>query len=95
MTETPIQELVDQLVAAEEWPDPNLLQVILERGEAGIELLTTVLESDDDDCTKDYAAQILGSLKATSAIPAVAGLFRRFDGDVLGNLCESAGAVWR
>lgn len=37
MTETPIQELVDQLVAAEEWPDPNLLQAILDRGEAGIE----------------------------------------------------------
>jgi hypothetical protein len=83
MTETPIQELVDQLVAAEEWPDPNLLQAILDRGEAGIEPLIAVLETDDANYAKDYATQILGSLGATQAIPVVAGLFRRFDGDVL------------
>jgi hypothetical protein len=56
MTETSIQELIDQLVAAEEWPDPNLLQAILDRGEAGIELLIAVLESDGDGYAKDYAA---------------------------------------
>jgi hypothetical protein len=81
------QTLVEQMVAAEGWPEPQLLEEILEQGEAAIPPLLEVVRREVTDWpeaeTLCQACLLLGSLGAKSAIPALIELFYRYDDDLL------------
>jgi hypothetical protein len=76
------QTLIDHMVAAGEWPEPGLLQSILEQGEAAVPPLLEVVRREVKDWrqaeTLRKACLLLGSLGATSAIPALIKLFYRY-----------------
>lgn len=90
------QELVDQMVAAEGWPKPELLEAILEQGEEAVDPLLEVLRGDryEEDivwASVDHTAQLLASLEATSTIPAVVEQFYRYDTDILEGVSDGLG----
>ncbi len=79
--------LIEQMIAAEGWPDPRVLQDILEQGDAAVAPLLEVVgreiykESDMDVLC--HACLLLGNIGATSAIPVLIELFYRYDSDLL------------
>jgi hypothetical protein len=81
------QTLIDHMVATGGWPEPGLLQSILEQGEAAVPPLLEVVHREATDWpeveTLRRACLLLGSLEATSAIPALIELFYRYDDDLL------------
>jgi hypothetical protein len=92
MTET-ARILVERMVVAEGWPDPQVLEDILEQGEAAVAPLLDVVgreiyeESDVDVLC--HACLLLGSIGATSAIPALIELFYRYDSDLLEDVAQA------
>lgn len=78
----PAQTLIDDMVAAGGWPEPGLLQGILEQGEAAVPPLLEVVRREVTGWpqaeTLRRACLLLGSLEATSAIPALIELFYRY-----------------
>jgi hypothetical protein len=78
----PAQTLMDDMLAAGEWPEPGLLQSILEQGEAAVPPLQEVVGREVKGWrqaeTLRRACLLLGSLGATSAIPALIELFYRY-----------------
>ncbi len=87
------QTLVEQMVAAEGWPDPQVLEDILEQGEAAVAPLLEVVEREIyDESDVDvlcHACLLLGSIGATSAIPALVELFCRYDSDLLEDVARA------
>ena len=88
MSET-AQELVDRL-AAEEWPEPALLQAIVDKGEEAVAPLLEVLRrvpKEEDDEEEELAYPAVGLLtqlpRADAVVPVVMDLFRRCDGSNL------------
>jgi hypothetical protein len=81
------QTLIDQMVAAGGWPEPKLLEAILEQGETAVPPLLGVVRREVTDWpqaeTLCQACRLLGSLGATSAIPVLIELFYRYDDDLL------------
>jgi len=81
------QTLVEQLVAAKGWPEPQLLEDILEQDEAAVPFLLEIVRREVTDWpeaeTLCQACLLLGSLGATLAIPALIELFYRYDDDLL------------
>jgi hypothetical protein len=81
------QTLVEQLVAAEGWPEPQLLEDILEQGETAVPSLLEIVRREVIDWSEAetlcQACLLLGSLGATSAIPDLVELFYRYDSDLL------------
>jgi hypothetical protein len=79
----PVQTLIDDMVAAGEWPEPGLLRSILEQGEAAVPPLLEVVRREVTGWrqaeTLRKACLLLGSLGATSAIPALIELFYRYE----------------
>lgn len=88
---TDVNDLIDELVAAEDWPAPDLLQAILDHGEAAAAPLIAILD-DKDSVVHHYAAQLLVSLKAKQAIPAIARLFYLYEFDILELYADVLGA---
>lgn len=88
---TDIHDLITQLITAGEWPAPDLLQVIIDQGEAAVAPLLAILD-DKDSPAHDYAAQLLVSLNAQQAIPAIARLFYWYEFDILELYAEVLGA---
>lgn len=93
---TDVTDLIQQLIAADEWPAPDLLQAILDQGEAAIAPLIAILDmagdDDDENVAPEFAAQLLASLKASAAIPAIAQLFHRYEFDILELYADVLGA---
>jgi SEC-C motif len=92
--------LVDQLVAARNWPEPALLDAILARGEEAIDPLLEVVrrtaEDEDEDEGADapfIAVNLLGMLGARSAIPTLLELCRRVDSVGLDDVSRTLGLL--
>jgi hypothetical protein len=86
------ESLVEQMVAAGEWPAPELMEAIVARGEHAIGPLLEVVRREfgawPEDAPLDHALGLLSLLPPSQAtIPAVLPLFRRYD-DV-GELVEA------
>jgi hypothetical protein len=88
---TNINDLIAQLIAAEDWPAPDLLQAILDHGEAAVAPLMAILD-DQDSPAHEYAAQLLVSLKAQQAILSIARLFHWYEFDILEVYADVLGA---
>jgi hypothetical protein len=88
---TDVNDLIQQLVVAGEWPAPDLLQAIIDQGEAAVAPLIAILD-DKDSVAHEYAAQLLVSLNAKQAIPAIARLFYWYEFDILELYAEVLGA---
>jgi hypothetical protein len=88
---TDINNLISQLIAAEGWPAPDLLQAILDQGEAAVASLMAILD-DKDSPAHEYAAQLLVSLNAPQAIPSIARLFYWYEFDILEVYADVLGA---
>jgi len=94
-TEVLVETLVEQVKTTKGWPDPKLLAEILARGSEAVAPLRALLQRDykkwpDVDCYY-FAAEILGSLGESAAIPEVLSLFRRIDDGVLDPLSKILG----
>lgn len=91
------QVLVAQMVAAGEWPDPELLRAILNQGEAAIEPLLDVIHQPGHGWPAEakiyYAAYLLGSVGGPSVIPDMIAMFYRYDHDTLEAVSEALGQM--
>jgi HEAT repeat protein len=87
------QALVGRLIAAGEWPEPQLLQAILDAGEEAVPPLLEVLRKPGEgpaaEATLCYAVCLLGSIGAPEAIPDLVGLFRQYDNETLQDVASS------
>jgi HEAT repeat protein len=87
------QDLVQQMTAAEGWPEPQVLEDILKQRETAVAPLLDVVgreiseESDVDVLC--HACLLLGNIGATSAIPALVKLFYRYDSDMLEDVAQA------
>jgi hypothetical protein len=92
MSET-AKALVAQMVAAGEWPEPQLMEAILATGQEAVQPLIEVLAMDvhgwPDEAPVDHAVGLLSELKAPAAIPALLGLFRRYEHELLEGLPQA------
>jgi hypothetical protein len=92
---TTARALVDELVAAGEWPTPQLLEDILGQGEEAVEPLREVVRRDvhgwPDEAPLCFAIDLLGSLGAMQAIPDLVDLFRRYDNETLQSASATLG----
>lgn len=80
---TDLTDLIEQLRVADEWPEPDLLQAILDRAEAAIEPLRAIIQAAKNSWPTLFAARLLASLNAQSAVPDLVNLYRDLDGDIL------------
>ncbi len=80
---TDLTDLIEQLATVDEWPEPDLLQAILDQGEAAIEPLRAIIQAAEDTWSTIFAARLLASLNAQSAVPDLVNLYRDLDGDIL------------
>jgi len=76
-----LDDLLEQVVSAEGWPDPQVVCSILAKGPEAIDPLREMvrLGSEDDQFTAaaDLAAGLLGELRAASGIPDLLELLKR------------------
>src|SRR5437870_3946590 len=67
------QTLVDQMVAAGEWPEPELLEQIVQAGDAAVEPLLEILRTKPrgwpDEASLSHAIGLLSVLRPPAAIP--------------------------
>jgi hypothetical protein len=81
------------MVAAEGWPEPQLLEAILEQNEEAVPPLLEIVHEKVHDLsdvqTLCHACLLLGSLEVTSAIPDLIELFYRYDSDLLEDVYRS------
>jgi hypothetical protein len=79
------QELVARMVAAEEWPEPELLDRIIEAGDAAVEPLIAVLRTYPRgwpaEATLDHAIVLLGTIHPPRALPELIEIIRRYGGE--------------
>jgi hypothetical protein len=89
------QALVQQLVAAGEWPDPRLLEAILAEGKDArgplLELVRRPTTSHDDEVALSFAVCLLGNLRTIADIPVLINLLRRFDNETLQDVSQTLG----
>jgi SEC-C motif len=92
MSET-ARKLVDEMVAAGEWPKPELLEAIADQGADAIEPLREVLRRDlhgwPEEAPLWSAIGLLGVLRAEQAVPDLLPLFRTHGSETL----EEVGGV--
>jgi uncharacterized protein YecA (UPF0149 family) len=91
------RELVDRLVAAGEWPEPQLLEDILTQGEAAVESLREVIRRDvsgwPDEAAVCFAVDMLGTLGAVAAIPDLIQLFHRYENETVQSASTTLGRL--
>jgi hypothetical protein len=89
--------LVERLVAAGEWPEPQLLEDVLTQGEAAVEPLREVVRREvhgwPEEAPVCFAVDLLGSLGAISAIPDLLSLFTRYDNETLQSASTTLGVL--
>jgi hypothetical protein len=87
------QNLVEQLVTAEGWVDPDVLEAILEQGDAAIPSLREAVRREEEDWAEPEslgpACLLLGSLGASSAIPDLVQLFYHYDSELLEDVAQA------
>src|SRR3954447_24696848 len=81
------QALVDRMVDAGEWPEPELLEAIVARGEEAVGPLIEVARQDrhgwPEEAPVCHAIGLLGELRTPAALPAYVDVLRRYDSDTL------------
>jgi hypothetical protein len=91
------RDLVNRMVAAGEWPEPALFDELLQQGEQAVEPLREVLRRDvhgwPDEAPFCHAIDLLGSLKATTAIPDLVSLFYRYDNETIQSAAATLGQL--
>jgi hypothetical protein len=96
MSET-AQTLVEKLLAAGEWPEPQLLEDILARGAEAVEPLREVVRRQvhgwPAEASLCFAIDLLGSLGAAAAVPDLVPLFTRYDNETLQSLSTTLGVL--
>ena len=74
--------LVDQMVAAGRWPAPDLLQQILNAGDAAVEPLRAILRTDPRGWPAQaplvHAIRLISNLRPPAAIPELVSIIRRY-----------------
>jgi hypothetical protein len=77
--------LVNKLVVAGEWPEPELLEKIVEAGDAAVEPLISVLRTYPRgwpaEAPLSHAMALLRELRPLAAIPELIEIIKRYDGD--------------
>jgi hypothetical protein len=85
--------LVDRMVAAGEWPEPELLEQIVQAGDAAVEPLIAILRTDPrgwpDEAPLQIAIGLLSVIRPPRAIPELIEIIRRYGNDA----GEAAGRV--
>ena len=80
------QTLVDQVVAAGEWPEPALLEKLIAAGEPAVAPLIAFLRTYPRDLPAEYsldhAMRVLTALRSPDAIPELIEIIRRYDEDL-------------
>jgi hypothetical protein len=81
------EALVEQMVAAGEWPEPSVFEAIVAQGEQAVPPLVEIIRRDahgwPDEAPLDHALGLLSMLPAREAVSAVLDLFNRYDNEVL------------
>jgi hypothetical protein len=89
--------LVGKLVAAGEWPEPGLLQAILDQGDAAVEPLLEVVRGHahgpPGEAPLSLAVCLLGSLGAAAAVPDLVELLPRYDNETLQDVSRTLGLL--
>jgi hypothetical protein len=91
MSET-VRELVERMVAAGEWPEPDLLQAIVDKGAEAVEPLLDVIRREPhgwpEEAPMYHSMGLLTHLPRSQAVVDVLPpLFRRYEGDAL-EICQ-------
>jgi SEC-C motif len=80
------QTLVDQVVAAGEWPEPALLEKLIAAGEPAVAPLIAFLRTYPRglpaEYSLDHAMRVLTALRSPDAIPELIEIIRRYDEDL-------------
>jgi hypothetical protein len=80
-----VRTLVDELVAAGEWPEPYLLEKIIAAGSKAVAPLIAVVRTYPRgwpaEATLDHAVCLLTVLRTSEAIPELIEVIRRYDED--------------
>jgi SEC-C motif len=94
------QALVDRMVAAGEWPEPGLLEQIVDTGDAAVAPLISVVRTYPrgwpEEAPLNHAMAMLSILRAPAAVPELIEVIRRYGldaGEVAAECVGSFGAV--
>ena len=94
------QALVDRMVAAGEWPEPALLEKIIEAGDAAVAPLISVVRTYPrgwpEEAPLNHAMAMLSTLRAPAAVPELIEVIRRYGqetGELAVELFGNVGAV--
>lgn len=100
MTNNSPQALVNRLIDAGAWPDPQLLEDILAQGDAAVLPLINFVRQEDHRWPEDesigpldFTVNLLCSLGAVEAIPDLIGLFEIYDDDMLDDWSARIGSL--
>jgi hypothetical protein len=87
------RQLVGQLIDTGEWPEPRLLQSILDRGAESVAPLLEIIRRPEQgtrgEATLCYAVCLLGSLGAPEVIPDLVRLLRLYDNETLQDVAST------
>jgi hypothetical protein len=85
--------LVEQMVAAGVWPEPELLEQIVEQGDVAVEPLVALLRTDPQgwpaDAPVSHAIGLLSMLRPSAAIPELVDVIRRYDDETVADATEA------
>jgi hypothetical protein len=85
--------LVELLVDAGDWPEPELLEAIVAEGDAAVEPLLEIVRRDlaarKESTALYYAPRLLAIVGARGAIPDLLTLYRTFDDDILDDATQA------
>ncbi len=89
--------LVQKLVAAGEWPDPKLLQAILDEGDAAVDPLLAVVRGHAHggaaEASLSFAFCLLGSLGTAAVVSDLIELLRHYDNETLQDVARTLGLL--
>src|ERR1043166_8778399 len=87
------RELVERMVAAGEWPEPDLFEQIAAEGEEAVEPLLEVVrrpaEGWPEEAPLYHAICLLSMIGSPRAVPDLVGLFWRYDNESLDPLPQA------
>jgi hypothetical protein len=85
--------LVEQMVAAGEWPEPELMQAIVAQGEQAVPPLVEVVRREvhgwPEEAPLYHAIGLLSMLPSRQAVPALLDVFAHYDNETLEGLPQA------
>jgi hypothetical protein len=77
--------LVERMVAAGEWPEPEIVEQIVAAGDEAVDPLLEILATNPrgwpEEAPLDHAIGLLGEIGSPRALPALVDVIRRYKGD--------------